>query len=576
MTNPAQDPLSPELRRAEQDIDSHYLTNSLLKETFGEAAWYFLSYCETVFLEIFSADPTDPFDLTAVGDNLIVHSKWPLLWLRKNCTPFGYKARPLDSSLFKSAKDLSGISMDYMAFEVAFSEASKNVAELSIDGTGIQFSRYSKAFVFDAYDRLKVSNQDHNKLDDSNDNSLAVFMGQLQKSVQVKGDGFSYKLNPKLVRAGLDSPTLSSRLRGLEDDWLLDDFSTAEFRIVNRTLVVLAFAHLFARIHASSMAGTDVGLTCGLLLMTKEELVQRLCRYTRVPEPRVRTIVGLLTYGTQGQDYPDPALQPIIQLSEETICIAPYLMVCNSLERNFLVLLNRIPERRSSYSKQNQSSEKRTRQRLMKGLGDQFRYWSGNVPNWGDASEVDLVVISDEEHHCLCLELKSFIGPAEPREVFERSLEIKKGVEQIETRRSKTDANLLNVLSIDASYSLTWAVASETAIGAAWAQSPTVPVVNANHLIEKINQIQSLKDCCDWLEAREYLPVENIHYTLIPFEAKLGRWTAQGQKHRASGFRFLESYFVALFGSPIHGTKRLIVMEALASWSLIRQTPTKQ
>jgi hypothetical protein len=71
-------------------------------------------------------------------------------------------------------------------------------------------------------------------------------------------------------------------------------------------------------------------------------------------------------------------------------------------------------------------------------------------------------------------------------------------------------------------------VAADTSVGAAYVQAADVPVVRTSHLLSKLARDQRLERCCDWLESGGYLPVEEVHYKVIDFERKIGRWAIEG------------------------------------------------
>jgi hypothetical protein len=112
---------------------------------------------------------------------------------------------------------------------------------------------------------------------------------------------------------------------------------------------------------------------------------------------------------------------------------------------------------------------------------------------------------------------------------LQRSEEISKGIQQVKhimnLWESKSCHAILNKFSIDDSYECIGAVASVCFIGAYFVQDPDVPVVNIWHLVRKINECNDLKSVIDWLKAREYLPVENVDFSVLPISEKFGEWT---------------------------------------------------
>jgi hypothetical protein len=263
--------------------------------------------------------------------------------------------------------------------------------------------------------------------------------------------------------------------------------------------------------------------------MCEDELNRRIARYTKVPPERVKQILLDMTYGTGNLRLPDPALQPLIRMTPTIIGWAPNLILNSALERNLTVLTNRLPERRELYSRINREKEEHLRTRIRKRLAElDLRSWHGIVRGWKDELDIDLAVISDAEKRCLIFELKSFIAPAEPREIRDRSEEIARGIAQVRERKRlaaiEPDA-LHHCLNIDRTYTLTWAVASETSIGAAWVQDESVPVINVSHLLGTLLSMRQLGPVSQWLENRDYLPLAGRDYEVVENAVTIGQWT---------------------------------------------------
>ena len=112
--------------------------------------------------------------------------------------------------------------------------------------------------------------------------------------------------------------------------------------------------------------------------------------------------------------------------------------------------------------------------------------------------------------------------------MHERSLEIQKGIQQIRDRRKCFDVERVPfqaAVTIDDRYRVTWAVASESSIGAGYVQAPEVPVVQTKHVVDKLTIKRNLLEICSWLEAFDYLPVEGVHYETVDTTSSVGQWT---------------------------------------------------
>ena len=538
----SEDRISKELRAVEREIDAYYLENVLVREPFARAGWYFLAFCEEVVMrDIIRGDSSTEHEWAVLVDNLIIHAQWPLKWLIRTCSPGGEVPQTHEDKMYSAAWQLSELAMRYMSFTAAFDHASCGLVALNLDGTRIKSSSPMRSDTrFEAYDRL-IPNKTDASIIDLVEKS---FSERVRASVRVRGDSFDYDLNPQVVHAGREAlaPVIDSRF-ALPADWRFPHFTLREFRQVARVLWVLAFTHFQARVAAAELGCQGLGISRALLLMEMTEIRRRVRRYSGVLDETVSAILEILTYGQRGRSNPDPALQPIIPLSPSVVAISPSLLLNSSMEPNLSVLLNRLPEEKGTYSALSQGKEIASRQRLVEGLsGLRFQFWHGQVPEWGKASEIDLAIVSDEERQCLLIELKSFISPAEPREVRERSEEIQKGIKQVHDRMEKARTlpePLRTRLRVDGKYKLTWAVASETSIGAAYVQSSDVPVINVQHLMARLRRNQRLATCCLWLQDRAYLPIEGIHYKEVSVENSIGNWTLEW-----SGFKCLTDNYI--------------------------------
>jgi hypothetical protein len=492
-----------------------------------EAIWYFLAFCEDRALRevlwMLKGAARTEHDQVAFADNLVLHAKRPLAWIHASCSEGGALPDGSDGVLYQAARDLSDLATEYLGFEAAFAFGSSGFVHLELDGHLIRTSGPLRSDTrFEAYDHLV-------KRRATITDAAAAFLKDLVDSVQVSGNSFTYPLSPRTVRHGIDAlgPLFDVRLR-LPPHWRFPDFTVGQFADVARVLFVLGTMHFHARIAAAHLGCDGLGLAHALLMCTRDELVRRLTRYSGVPDPTVVAIVELLTYGARDQRTPDPALQPLLRLSDGRYLASPSMITSSSMERNLTVLLNRLPSEQLTYSNLSRAREYLSRDAITKRCSAQgFRFWNGSISGWDTSSDVDLAIISDKERACLLLELKDFIDPAEPREIMARSVEIARGIAQVRDRRlaaERSPSPLLSALGVDGGYVLTWAVASETSIGAVYVQTTDVPVVNARHLADRLTR-SGLVSCSNWLQSRAYLPTEAVHYDTIPVRRAVGAWT---------------------------------------------------
>jgi len=484
---------------------------------------------ERVMREIVHADRTGTSrhdqDYAALFDSIVVSAKWPMRWLLGSCRSGDTIPQTFDDAGYVAAHELSTLGQDYSHFEAAFTYASLSVLTLGLDDRWIRASdEFRRDTRYDAYDRLRQPRMTDTSLD-----GVDKVISALGTTVGFSNEWFFYDTGPRLTAMALEllSPLIDSRFR-LPDEWVFGRFSLDDFRAVARVLWTLGYLHFNARIIAAKQGCLGLGYARALYVTTKRELVTTVRTHTGLTRETVESIIETLTFGRHDQRNPDPALQPLIPLTSRHVALAPNLILNSALERNLAVLLNRLPEEKALYAALSKDREVLSRQRVTRTLDELgYRYWFGELSDWGPAAEIDLAIVSDAERRCLALEMKAFIGPADPREVHERSIEIKRGIEQATLRRARTRdmlGPLQRALCIDDTYDVTWAVASETSIGAPYVQSDDMPVVQTRHILDKLRAGCHLAPVCEWLNKSKHLPIEGTHYEAVDFTARVGEW----------------------------------------------------
>ena len=521
------DNVSDELRKIEKEIDDCYKSNSLANLPFATAAWSLLAFAEFESLKQVSNLSTSQ-ELETQVDNFVNELKAPMLWLFNACKPDSQIPFPDEDKVFQASWDLFELGKKYQWFEAAYTYWSRGEIELKLQGSTIQPTKeFFKGMEYYAYGRLMKAHESDEAISLINVDNFHLLTEAISRSVRIKGDRFSCKMNPRMV-----SDTIKFMNPGydavfsLPSEWQFSRYTLGDFRKVFEAILAMASIHFRAWMIAIEKEYNPFGYADSIYVPTCNELLRRVVRYSGVSDEKVRSIFDDLTYGNRGIKHLDPALQPLIKLDSQHYAIMPHLWLLLNPERNLTVLFNRIPSERKIYAKLVDEKEGLMKQRFTDDLSDKgFRFVDGNVPNLTD---VDLAIIRDSEKTCLLLELKWFIGPAEFREVIEKSEEIEKGIcQSLKFKRAFASNHepLLTKLGIDTSYRLEGVVVSENWIGYADVQSPEVPVIRTDHLIAKLKTAVSLRSTMDWLKARKYLPKEGTHFKTIEITPTIGKWS---------------------------------------------------
>lgn len=522
------DPISDDLRKIETDVDNFYKQNPLVKMKFAVAAWYFIAFCEDIAaIDLLKGNRRSIHDAAVFADWFVVHLKHPLAWLLTSCIQGGKPPLKYNEGIYAAAKDLSSLSENYEPFESAFTYASRGFIDLHLQGTTIiPSSELQSDCQYEAYDRLIEPSLALPHFE------TASLVEMIERSVQVKEDKFRYKLNPQIMKLALEvlSPIMETQYT-LPNDWQLANYSIDQFRRVSKCLVAIAYIHFIARIHAASQGCVGLGFSNSIFIASQSELQRRLIRYSGVSERVVVRLIDYLTYGSQGISKPDPAIQPLIKLNDQQFAIMPSLLINSSMERNFTVLLNKLPKEKATYSKLVSDKEHLMRHRIQEEISlPHIRFFHGKIKTELDLPDIDLAIINDVNKVCMLIELKWSIGPAEVREVIEKSEEIQKGVSQmirLSDAINEMPQPFFIALGIDQSYLLSFVVATYNFIGLHFVQDPRIPVIRYAHLVKKLNSTGDLRQVTKWLSNRDYLPIEGTHYEVVNKIWRVGKWGLQ-------------------------------------------------
>ena len=524
------DKLTCKLREIEKEIDLYYKFNQLVNLPFATAAWSLLAFAEDKRLRE-SFDPATSQDTAIIVDNLVNELKHPMCWVYRDCkqggqVPFTHNYQVDQYRLDRASRDLFKLGRKYRWFVAAYTYFSRGEIGLEIQGSTIQPTANLLADIkYEAYNRLIKPHESQEPLASVNFDNLHLLEEAIVYSLKVDGERFKYKLNPKIITDTIMAmgPVLDAMF-SLPSKWQFSRYSLGDFRKVFEAISAMACIHTIARRMAAVLG--CLGYADNIYVPTSGELLRRVVRYSGLSDAKVQNIFDDLSYGNRGISNPDPALQPLIKLNPETCAIMPHLWICSSAERNLAVLFNKLPSEKDIYSKLVDEKEALIRGRFTTCLSAKdFRFIWGSVSGLPD---IDLAIIVDSEKACLLLELKWFIDPAEASEVIEKSEEIEKGISQVLKLKQAFANNhelLLEKLEIDSSYRLEGVVVSENWIGHAKVQSPEIPVIRADHLIEKLKVTKNLKSTMEWLKDRKYLPKEGEHFEVFRFNATISNWS---------------------------------------------------
>jgi hypothetical protein len=515
------------LRNIEKQIDEFYLTNDLVQIPYSQALWYLLGYYEDKYLVTLSGfQKLSINQISAFIDNIIIELKHSIHWIYSSCPKDGTYTREFNEYYYKASHRLAELAQNYLNFETLFTYGSQGLIQLEVvDSTIMAVGNTFEDSTHEAYDRLLEETPQKNI------KNKDKIIKSIIKSLSVKGGDFSYVASKKLICLAIKSMNIyDDNIFTLPSNWNLGSYSIDEFRRMYKVILALSFIHLLARGLAAELGCAALGFYNGLIVISKTDLIRKISIFSSVKEKTACQFVEELTYGEQGIKNPDPALQPLFKIENDTYILMPSLLLGSSAERNYIVLMNRIPEKRQNYLKLVQEKEICLKGKIQSEITlPSIHYYSGK-PNWTNSlPDIDLAIISDKDKTVTCLELKWFICPSEPREVIEKSKEIQKGISQLLKLRDEFlyyPSYFQNLMKVDDSYEFFFILLSENNIGLGVFQDKRIPVLKVSHFIEQVNTLKDLREVSNWCIGHKYLPVQNQDFLKCESHSKIGEWKA--------------------------------------------------
>ncbi|MBM5570726.1 MULTISPECIES: hypothetical protein [Deefgea] len=513
------------LEEIEREIDKVYECSPLTKLPFPQIAWSMLSLVEQLYYQNSVISPMSDEQLEVFGDSIINSLCYPLRVGYKNNLKNNF-ARVYDDNQVSQSITWLDKSANYKHFCYIFPLSRKGWLNLNVNEEQkiLEHDGLEKESIeYEAYYRLtqKRDPKFESSLDSNNVAELLKKKSKLDKGV-VKVDFDADLLFLLLKNYG---PHFEKR-HLLPSDWNFSAFSLLQFRKVFTLLQVMSFGWHIAIRHFNYDRSPQFVYLNSIWVAKKKPLIDQIAFNTKIGKGTVQRILDYITFGNQGINNPDIAIQPLVDTKQGTYLISPFLIMNVNAERNFCVLANQIQNEKNIYASLVNQKEENIRSYMISELnGMQFDFKHGKI----DGTDVDLAIIDRNIKKCLIAEIKWFIEPAEIREIVDRTCELQKGVTQaqkIELQFNNKNKRLFDLLNIDDSYELMAIVCSENFTGHHELQRSNVPIIKVWHLLSEIRSKNGLLGIFEWLKEGAYLKT-STKYNVQHFDIQVGSWKSK-------------------------------------------------
>lgn len=278
-------------------------------------------------------------------------------------------------------------------------------------------------------------------LREASNSSLDVFLGNmnpiklvkanamLQRKVEIKEDMLYYELSDEVIEPFRETAILHwETSKALPESWKFDLFSLEEYKQFWISLATLCYIHFFACL---KIVDPHIRMKNGTIIQNKESIVNYIMSMSGLEREKIEIIISYITFDPQKRNV-DIMYQPIVEIEDDLLIIAPMLIMGSRPERNLLAVVSSKSDR--EYSKEVNDLEDLMVDDLeaVIDVGDnvqivKHKNLGGRLP------DVDFAILDQITNSALVCELKWFAAADSAKEVYAKEDEITHGCQQIES-----------------------------------------------------------------------------------------------------------------------------------------------
>jgi hypothetical protein len=309
----------------------------------------------------------------------------------------------------------------------------------------------------------------------------------------------------------------------LGSDWNLGRYTLSEFREFWITLLTLCWIHHNVCFFSGAKG---VALASVVKMMSRPGWVSEIVRRSSLEQPTVTAILDDLIYDQRlyegGSKQAEVTGQPFFRLRAELLAVSNQLVMLSNAERNLWDLISiKRPEVHSRLRNQKESLWLGEITPKLKAYGLKAFGPIKFVHN-GKQSDLDLLILDEENRFGLGLQLKWLNHPDRIRDVKYADKELRKGLDQAELAlrwlndhpaklRELTGLSLKDLKP----YEFRSMVLSKNTLGSTSTQRKGVPLISERllHWILGEPHHGSLKTLWQVGEEKRYMPIRGTHFT---------------------------------------------------------------
>lgn len=266
-------------------------------------------------------------------------------------------------------------------------------------------------------------------MDAMNPIKLLQAVSILKSNINIENDMLCYSLSESVIEPFKEIVTHQwDRTKTLPESWKFDTFSLADYKVFWITLTTLCYIHFFSCMEIKKPLTRIKNST---IIQSKECILDYIVSQGGIERAKAEAILQYITYDSKMKNI-DIMYQPIVEIGNDQLVIAPMLFIGARPERNLLVLVG------LNNNDYEHSKEVNDLENLMIEELETVVVESDNIKIVKhrdiDASlpDIDLAIWDKLTNAVMICELKWFSAADSAKEVYAKEDEITHGCEQIE------------------------------------------------------------------------------------------------------------------------------------------------
>ena len=518
------------------DLDANYHAVAIAHPNRAVAIWYLLTVLEDSFRGLFTLTDDEHAPIVEFQlDSQKYSARFALDRIRQECTDKSSASTParVIPKLYIKTAELLQAGVDFKAANqlcsaahagtVLFTEGDQTIDIVFDD---IHHDRRYAALELLGHMPLDVINHSANLYAWARREELRpAIVEAIARSTRISSQRVLYAYDPRLAVALAEEMMQPPSM--VPEGWRFPWGGPYETILLINAMCVRCMYHWIAVHFGAGLHGLRGGGEASLLhVTTMPQLVADLDAMCSLGEPRIRSFLQYLSYGYAAKT-PDPAMQPIVTLTDGAVAVPCLLYLSSNHERNLLGLQARIDSK--TFDGMSKLFEADMVRDLLEKIRPRWPLAKGNLTVRADGGfeEIDLLVADPSSRTILVCELRWMLQPGDPREVQNRKNACREKVGQLAPNRPWVPAttrlaqDAQGVASPDAA---DWRIDGVVVIktfGGTLSDNVKIPIMTERIFMQGMQNASSLRHFADWSQSLHWLPQEGVHFRIVPQEMPL-------------------------------------------------------